>query len=62
MFFAVVAEVLTDFKVMYVFCSLSFCVCFDIFVSTVSVDELDIFGYAVFFVVTSENFRYLGER
>ena len=32
------------------------------FVSTVSVDELDIFGYAVFFVVTSENFRYLGER
>ena len=33
---------------------------FDIFVSTASVDELDIFGYAVFFVVISGNSRYLG--
>ena len=34
---------------------------FDFFVSTTSVDELDIFGYAVFFVVISGNSRYLGE-
>ncbi len=32
------------------------------FVFTVSLDELDIFGYAGFFDVNSENFRYLGER
>ena len=61
MFPAPVVEVLTVFRVMYVFCSFAFGVCFfwchvvwfDIFfVSTASVDELDILGYAVFFVVS----------
>ena len=31
MYSTVVAEVLMDFKVMFVFCRLSFCVCFDTF-------------------------------
>ncbi len=58
------AGVLTVFRVMYVFCSFAFGVCFfgamsyGLFftlVSTASVDDLDIFGYAVFFVVTGES-------
>ena len=61
MFPALVAEVLTVFRVMYVFCSFAFGVFFFgamsyglilFFVSAASVDELDILGCAVFVVVS----------